>query len=208
MLTSMSIKFTPTKDDYIKTLRANSFGAGNIWLNLLIFCIVFAAITVVLLLSHVEFWVVAPVFIAALIFYVFFQYVMNPLRISQQVQSNERFRSEVTWTVDESGVLLANKFGESKSDWGTFYNFKETKEHFLVYYSTNRDMFQIVPKRAFESAGQLEAFRHILTVNLAQARSQGGELAWLAQNRWKLMIYVILVIFCVIVFLMSYNNMR
>jgi YcxB-like protein len=191
MQTSMSFKFTPSKDDYITTMKGFTFTRRNILLKLFFYGILFAAILVGFRIANLENWTLAPVLMVVFIIALLFQYVVTPLRIGQQIENNERLRSEITCTVDESGLKLATKFGESLNDWGTFHNFKETKGYFMIFYSTNQNYFQFMPKRAFASAELMDDFRQILTVNLEKARSQVVEQPWLVRNRWKIVSYAI-----------------
>jgi hypothetical protein len=207
MQPSMSFKFTPTNEDYIKTLRAAAFSPSSLGTRFLIYFFAFALILLgyFFLGSSLAplWWVILVIVIIAL----FFQFVVTPMNIRQQVQNHERLRSEITWTVDETGVRLATKFGESKNDWGTFQRFTETQSHILLYYSTNPRVFQLVPKRVFETPEQLASFRQILTANLAKAHSQVVEPPWLVRNRWKILTYILLaVIFSIIVVVTAYTN--
>ena len=100
-------------------------------------------------------------------------------------------------------MKLSTKFGEWMNDWGTFHNFKETKEYFMIFFSTNQNYFQFVPKRAFASAEMMDDFRQILTVNLEKARSQVVKQPWLIRNRWKIVMYAISIILLLAVMAMT-----
>jgi hypothetical protein len=191
MHTSMSFSFTPNKDDYITTMRGFTFTRKNILLRLFFYGIIFAAILVGFRIVRLENWTLAPVLMVVFLIALIFQFVVQPLRISQQIESNERLRSEITCTVDELGLKMATKFGESMNDWGTFHNFKESKGHFMIFFSTDQNYFQFIPKRAFASAEMMDDFRQILTVNLEKARSQVVKQPWLIRNRWKIVSYAI-----------------
>ncbi len=191
MQTSMSFTFTPNKDDYITTMRGFSLTRKNILLRLFFYAILFAAILIGFRIAKLENWTLAPVLMVVFILAIIFQFVVTPLRVSQQIEGNERLRCETTCTVDESGLRLSNKFGEWLNDWGTFHNFKETKEHFMIFFSTNQNSFQFIPKRAFASAEMMGDFHQILSVNLEKARSQVVKQPWLVRNRWKIVSYAV-----------------
>jgi hypothetical protein len=82
--------------------------------------------------------------------------------MGNKVVKEERLSCETYWEIDEKKVSIKNKFGDKNFDWGTFKEVLETGEHFLITYSVNKNMFQIVPKRSFLSDQQQNQFRKIL----------------------------------------------
>ncbi len=96
MPTSMSFKFTPTHEDYIKTLRAASISPSSLGIRFLIYFLILASILIgyAYLGSYLAplSWIIITLVIIALIF----QFVITPLNIRQQVQNQERLRSEIS----------------------------------------------------------------------------------------------------------------
>jgi energy-coupling factor transporter transmembrane protein EcfT len=204
MQTSMSFKFTPNKDDFIKAMRAYSFTRKNSRIQLIITSALFFFMTLALFLLRARFGPLWLFVILAFILLVLYYSLYYPMKIGLQFQSNERSQGEIVWTVDETGVYFATKLGEAKLDWGSFQSYLETKEQFLVFHSSNKRFFSIVPKRAFNSQEEIEVFRQILTVNLEKAQSEKVKQSWLKRNVWKIVDYGMLAIIIIIIFVAIY----
>lgn len=59
---------------------------------------------------------------------------------------------------------------ESKPSWDAFRQVIETRADFLLCHATSKHMVQFVPKRAFESPEQEEAFRALVRSKLRTGR--------------------------------------
>ena len=101
-------------------------------------------------------------------------------------------------------LRLATKFGEAKSDWSGYRSYLETRELFLIFLADNPRFFLFVPKRAFDSAQELDDFRQILAVNLEQSRSATEKRRWLDRNRWKIVDYGVSTIIFLVIIVVTY----
>jgi hypothetical protein len=163
MAETIRVRFTPNPGDYGRVMRAHTVRTRTVWLSL-------AAITILVFLfawssltqsqgRDVLLWVVvigAPLLATLVVF------VWQPMRIRRQVQKQEQFRSDTTWQVDDSQIVIKTSYAETKLDWDTFGQVMETRDDFLLVYASSKRMVQFVPKRAFESPEQEEAFRMLL----------------------------------------------
>jgi hypothetical protein len=165
MSKTITFRFTPNKDDYVQAIRAFQLRQKRTLATLVISGILslayLCAVTVVGL-GHNPFGLLLIIFFMVYLAFLFF---INPLKIGRQVENNERMTCEITWEVNEKEIRITNKYSETRFDWGTFQKVIETKTHYLLTYS-NVKVFQILPKRAFDSLEQHEAFKELLKKKL------------------------------------------
>ena len=88
-------------------------------------------------------------------------FVMPSFLIGRQFQQSERLSAHQIWRVDDSQIEIKTKFSDAKMDWGTFNRTIETKDFFLLYMSVGRNIYHVLPKRAF-TPGQEAALRSLL----------------------------------------------
>lgn len=143
----------------------------------LVFISVPQAICVFLALVRGEFGYgfgfVIPMTILLLVgFLVIFTLVINPFMIANKVEKDERLNSPVQYEVSDEQFLFRNQFAETKLDWGSFQKVIETKDLFLVVYTVNKNMFQIIPKRAFTSSEDEQSFRNLLNQKILKDQNK------------------------------------
>ena len=69
-------------------------------------------------------------------------------------------------TVRDSGLVAQERGTRTEVTWSRFVRFREAENHFLLYKSA--DLYAIVPKRAFSSVADIEAFRELATRGIAR----------------------------------------
>jgi hypothetical protein len=162
----LSFGFTPTKSDYIKSFRAFYLSNWKI-LAFLIFVSVPQVICIFSALIRGEFgygfgFAIPITILLFLCFLAIYALLINPLMIANKIEKDERLHSSVQYEVTDEQLLFRNQFAETKLDWGSFQKFIETKDLFLIVYTVNKNMFQIIPKRAFTSSEDEQSFRNLL----------------------------------------------
>ena len=161
-----SFSFIPTKDDYIKAFRTFYLSNWPIWAVLIVFVLSqIICIGSAFLRGDLgsEFGGVFPIVLFIfLAIYLAYALVINPMTIASKVEKDERLSSPVQYEVNGEQIMFKNQFAETKMDWGSFQKVIESKELFLLVYSTNKNMFQIIPKRAFAATDGEQAFRNLL----------------------------------------------
>ena len=174
MTETIALKFTPTKDDYARASRCLLLSKPWPWL-VLIGAGLIGVCNVIAQLATGSGWSpwmwILPLPVAMAAFYLF---VWVPMSAARLAGKQERLTCEMTWHVNDDGILMQNKFGESRVDWGTFHRFKETRGLFILVYTTTEQMGQFVPKRAFESPEQEAAFREMLRRNIKGPKAGVG----------------------------------
>jgi hypothetical protein len=154
--------FSITKSDYYQTLRAfyvhRMLGRGLIIIPLLITAIAFLVYIVYAVSFSVLFLFLLLVLIPGMPLFI------SPADAAEKLSKDERLSTETTWEVDENRIALKNKFSDMSTDWGPFGEVYETQEHYLLTYEHNKNVFQILPKRAFSSVEQALEFRKFAEV--------------------------------------------
>ncbi|CAG1003689.1 hypothetical protein ANAEL_03173 [Anaerolineales bacterium] len=200
----ISFGFTPTKNDYIKSFRAYYLSNWQFWVFLVLVTILLGIVAISALLSGElrDGYNLALSFIIPLIVFIILgsfllsTLIINPLKIANKVEKDERLRSPIQYEVSTEQILFKNQFTETKTDWGSFQKFIETEDVFLLVYSVNKAMFQFVPKRAFASSDDEQAFKQLLiSKNLKNKNSP------LNIKKKPLLIIIIIALLCCFIYL-------
>jgi hypothetical protein len=138
------IEFTPTSEDYAGATRASVLNVRRSW----VFAVSAFGLTLV------------------------FLYYFVPWRAARRAAREERLRAKTLYEIDDDGVLIRNDYAETKLDWGSFREFVITEDYYLLVYTLNRSMVQFIPRRAFASEHDEEAFRAILEASLPEVQSK------------------------------------
>jgi len=164
---SIELEFELTKQDYSKATRAFFLHQPFTWISLGLFGILFLFGLFLAFNnsgsspSRLLLLILFPLFLTMLLIY-------SPYQMGQRASKNERFTVQQNWQITEIEIKVTNQFSESKFDWGTFIGSIETKDFYLLRYSTNKNMFNILPKRAIENR-QEEELKNLIMQKL-QAR--------------------------------------
>ena len=73
---------------------------------------------------------------------------------------NKTFLTDNTLELRDDGFLTENRFGRSECRWGMVQKLHRTRRHILIY--TARSQAIVVPRRAFASASDWDAFYEFL----------------------------------------------
>ena len=98
--------------------------------------------------------------IALSVFLLLVQLIVPPLAFARVYRRNSRLFGMRTVTVSDTGIVSDHQLGHTESAWNMYEKFRETRNLFLLYQST--DIIGIVPKRAFASPADLEQFRALI----------------------------------------------
>jgi hypothetical protein len=98
-----------------------------------------------------------------------FNYVAHFVTPRRQYQLNPKFREPYKLDFSEGGIRFRSKGAYSRIEWGFYSKAWENEEFYLLFYG--KDMFSVIPKRAFRDRLQEETFRAMLTGKL-------GPLTW------------------------------
>jgi len=161
----ISISFTPNKDDILKPVW--QYYLNSWWISmLLIGSCVFVLFPVILIFFLPDLSlekenigiVVCPVFSI----FVLLVLTLSPYIAVGKIQKDEKMFSRAEYEFSEEYIIVRNAFTETKNTWSMYAKVLETKTHFLLFLSTNKNMFNYIPKRAFSSEGEQNDFRNFL----------------------------------------------
>jgi hypothetical protein len=85
---------------------------------------------------------------------------------------NPKFRDAYELRFGEEGILFRSKGMESRLEWGFYSKVWETPDFYYLVYG--RDMFSLIPKRAFRGGRQEAAFRDLLRRKIDPEVGTGG----------------------------------
>ena len=162
----IEIEFTLSVQDYKNSVRAFYLKQRNTWISLSVTGILF--IYGIYLMFNPEADLSSYSIFAVLLFpVIMFAYlVFSPNRMAASVSQSDRYTVLQRWRVDKGGIKITNEFGELKFKWSDFMGVVEDKTFILLQYSSNKNAFQIVPKRAFSSIEQEEDFKDLAKQNV------------------------------------------
>jgi len=83
-----------------------------------------------------------------------------PYKSRRSYKQRKDLQRECTFAATDAGLSSSNQNAQGVKPWEDYLKWKEGKLVFLVYLSDN--MFQIIPKRFFDSAEEINAFRQIV----------------------------------------------
>ncbi|HEX6292130.1 MAG TPA: YcxB family protein [Herpetosiphonaceae bacterium] len=168
MTQPLEFRFALTKDDYQRAARVFYVRQKTTWIFFVILVVFMAANWMVFDTPSGLFFVI---YTLPLLLYLVFLFVVMPWWLGRAVQRHERLRADSTWHVTDERIVVSTPFAESTFDWGMFGRVIETPHAYLLVYSFNKNMFQIVPKRALATPEQAAAFERMLARKLTGLRS-------------------------------------
>ncbi len=195
----LMFSFTPNRSDYIKTMRAFTLQHTSTKIAILLTLLVVIAIVLSIIYLHTLSLAGFTLLLVMVIYYLT-AFFLGPANVADKVSGDKRLSSEMTWEVSEDAAVVCTKEIDTNCDWSTFSESYETNEYFLITYAKNKNMFQLVPKRAFKSDEQLAEFHQLLAAKTKRlTRISAVNLPELSRNFSLAILYVIMAIFIIVV---------
>lgn len=161
--------FSPTPDDFLKAYRAYHRGTWKQWIFFPAAALLVGAFAIFIFSSGgAATWtdlMIPLVFFLLAVFYLLFAFVINPHNAAKRAKTDAHMSSPVQYEVTEEQIAYRNEFVDSRVDWGSFQELIVGKDILLLVASSNKRMFQFIPRRAFASAEEERAF-----IELAQRK--------------------------------------
>ena len=88
------------------------------------------------------------------------------IKTGRMYRQHRAMHREVRLEPVETGLIGETETGSGTTPWGDFLKWKEGKGLFLLYISD--EMFHIIPKRFFQSEGDIPLFRDMLTAKVVE----------------------------------------
>jgi hypothetical protein len=161
----ISISFEPNKEDILKPMW--QYYMNSWWISIpLVGSCLFIILFIVLLVFfpgviqtkdnfEIFFCPIFPLVILGV-------FLFAPLSAARKLQQDEKLFSRAEYEFSEEQIIIRNAFTETKNTWSMYAKVLETKTHFLLFFSINKNMFNYIPKRAFSSEAELTDFRNFL----------------------------------------------
>lgn len=169
----ITLRFTPTRGDYVSTLRQYYARDRRIALTfamLALQVICFSALFAMGRLGQSP-WILLlmlPLPLAAA--YIF---LLLPLSVGRKVARYPQLTEPVTWRVDEHGIAITDGKKESLLAWERLRAMMGLNGYYLMIHADNPRMYHFVPKRAFESPEHEGAFYHLARRQILAAQGRG-----------------------------------
>jgi hypothetical protein len=186
MKNPIQIKVRLQKDDYVKALSA--FGTRQFGNQIFLAFIVFVVISGVIGLfrNGIELFTLLIIILA--LFAGVYPTFIGPILIGNKIEKNKDAPAEVTWDFSDNEIAVKSDSSELKLDWNMFNEFLESKHSFLLVHSENKRMFQIIPKRVFNSSDLEDNFRLLL-----KSKFGTGPKPFIFRH-WKIILFVTIIV--------------
>ncbi len=155
---NLTLRFTPTKQDYSNVLRLFFMLRTSTRVSLGFLALAFGLIIYTIAsqgtppsIFQLVWLLLPPLFVAYVLF-------IQPSRMASQAMQNEQLATEATWEVSDGGVKISSRFGETQMDWDSLQKLVTTKEYYLLLSKTNKNAFRFMPKRALGTSQETEQF--------------------------------------------------
>ena len=195
------VQFAPTLEDYSHVVRSFLTRKRSYWVSLGILGI--AALSFFILaifeILNGEFGrVVYSLLFSFLIAFVMSYPLWSGWLTIKNAQKKEQLVLPAKYELDDEKVIVVNQIAEVKYDWGMFSKAFDDGQYFFLTYSTNKNMFQFIPKRAFASIEQENMTRDLIIRHLGSVENTIN-----GMTGWKLTVFFavlsLLFVFCWVV---------
>jgi hypothetical protein len=167
---AVQLSFTYTEDEYISAARFFFSRAHDAKFRFYLFLGFLAGALLIAWLSG-DVYVAATILIPVLLVLARYWYAYSTLPRSY-FRRNPKFRDPYELTFSDGGIVFRSKGVESRLEWGFYTKVLETPEHFFLVYG--KDMFSLIPKRAFRDPRQESVFREMLRRKLGAGVETAG----------------------------------
>jgi hypothetical protein len=164
----INLKFTLTREDCIKTIRLTTFKRRRFMHIFLVAIAIVVGVLPVFIEMNEGAILWNWLFIAVIILSLMYEYILHPILSTRRLEKTERIPVDMTLSADGSGIDSASKLGRARIGWPEFGGIQETDDYFFLTHKGAALLIEIIPRRAFESEEQAQAFKA-----LAEERIKG-----------------------------------
>lgn len=161
---SIQLRFIYTEEEYVRAAGMYQVKRGGIVRTYTLYFVLIVAIFLALAwyqgflddLSII--W--APILLTAIGFGSMF--FTLPRSWKKAFRADPRNSQPFSWEINAQGVTITSGSTQAHFDWGYFRETLEAELYFFLIGVQIKNQFYVIPKRAFESAEQMECFRAIV----------------------------------------------
>jgi hypothetical protein len=164
-MTQQTLIFKPTEEDALAVSRAATFNKPTI-----VLIGIMALVSLGTLLALAAGWM-SPAgdrllfYLLPPLTFIYFL-IYTPIRLRRQARETAARDEESRWQVTEQGITIEKEEASDEHPWRSFSHAQELPEQFILFFAANRSEYIFLPKRAFSSSEQEEAFRNLLESHL------------------------------------------
>lgn len=162
MSQSITMRFTPNRQDYAKVLRLFFWQRTGTRVSLIFLAIAFGLICYVVASQGSPPTIFELIWLLLPPLFVIFVLFIQPSRMANVAVRNEQLVTEATWEVSVSGVEISSRFGSTHMDWESLDKLVTTKEYYLLLSKINKNAFRFLPRRAFTSSQEQDVFLELV----------------------------------------------
>lgn len=152
------ISFRYTKDEYLRAVRFHYYRTLRVKLDLVVAALCGVAGLYVLLTEGLSWVSLGGIFACSvLLLIMFIALVIVP---HQVYRGSDKLKQDYDITFSEDGIQFKTPGIDSRLDWDIYDYWIEGPEFFILYYG--KDLFSVIPKRAFESDAERRRFTELL----------------------------------------------
>jgi hypothetical protein len=166
MSQSVTVRYTPTQQDYAQVLRLFFWQRTGTRVSLGFLVLAFGLVLFAIATQGSApsifqlIWLLFPPLFVAFLFFI------QPSRMASQAIRNEQLITEATWEVSETGVQISSRFGSTNLEWESLNRLLTTRNYYLLLMKTNKNAFRFLPRRAFTSPQEQDLFHDLMTTHL------------------------------------------
>jgi hypothetical protein len=162
MSQSVTLRFTPNKQDYARVLRLFFWQRTSTRISLVFLAVAFLLIFYVVASQGTPLTIFELIWLFLPPMFVIFVFFIQPSRMASQAILNEQLVTEATWEVSDRGVEISSRFGSTHMDWDSLNKLVTTKEYYLLLSKINKNAFRFLPHRAITSPQEQDVFLELV----------------------------------------------
>ncbi len=155
---TLTLHYIPNRQDYASVLRIFFWQRTGTRVSLGLLAIAFGLILYMIISQDSPPSIIEILWLLLPPFFVTFVFIIQPSRLSNRAIQNEQLAAEVTWELNEAGVLISNRFGSTLMEWDALQRMLSTRKYYLLLSKKNKNTFRFLPCRAFDSQQQEDQF--------------------------------------------------
>lgn len=164
---SLSAKFQPTYEDFLRIKRTTTFNKPTLLLTILM-----GLVTIGTLLGLALGWIQTES--NRLLLYLLppgmfvFYLIYTPFDLRRQSSKLAEQNQTIKWRVSEEGITVDTDGESKKHFWEMLGTAQETDLDYILFFRANRSNYIFIPKRAFKTPALEQQFREMTTAKLGK----------------------------------------
>jgi hypothetical protein len=158
MIQGRTYRFSPNTKDYSAALRFFFLRQGMTQFILALSAFIFLFGAYLLVIQYYDDSIIPYMLMMLLPLHLINYFVFQPAALARRLGYDE----EPSWRLDENGLVIRNKKGDTHIDWEQYRKAYESRDHFILVYSAGLKILHVLPKRDLKSSTQETNLRKLL----------------------------------------------